>query len=471
MQTFIVHHGNRWTFPRLICLSILNLIIITSSVSSSGDNNNNINIKYSQRQQTSSVNDRSQSDILSKLFGDSPARLNGAKSATSASQPARRQDQSSFLSRQYDHRPSQVAAAGPQAPPQPAEDSLKPISKRESEFPDSEHNNDENAPIPTVGPSSSSSRARQKANSAEDICSDRLCYGLPMGCLDRAPMDQRDRSRVETSGSLCSVLVTSKRLIDPYRPAARDIHFELVALPQEGRSNYAAVGFSETGRMSGLVSECVQYRDANTKLQVIKLAHSYNIPGEYHNVPVTILSGIKNLGVSFENGYYQCRWVVESAVEFTYEAVNGSILNRREDLGYKNYHILLASGEYNEREHYKNIHTDRVSSMTPISLAQTGHIKSLGAHILIRIHGSLMITIWIGLVTISVILARYYKNEWSSSKIHDVAIWFVVHRAFMLIAWFGSIISVIFAYMYTETYHPVSSFAVIVKKLIEFSRH
>lgn len=110
----------------------------------------------------------------------------------------------------------------------------------------------------------------------------------------------------------------------------------------------------------------------------------------------------------------------------------------------------------NSQSPAKGIHTDRVSSMAPISLAQTGHIRSLGAHILIRIHGSLMIAIWVGLVTLSVIMARYYKNEWASSKINDLAIWFVVHRALMLTAWFGSIIAVIFAYMYTETYHPAT---------------
>lgn len=69
----------------------------------------------------------------------------------------------------------------------------------------------------------------------------------------------------------------------------------------------------------------------------------------------------------------------------------------------------------------------------------------------------MMIIIWVGLVTISVVLARYYKNEWYSSRINNLAIWFVVHRTLMIAAWFGSIIAVIFAYMYTETYHPVSS--------------
>ena len=111
---------------------------------------------------------------------------------------------------------------------------------------------------------------------------------------------------------------------------------------------------------------------------------------------------------------------------------------------------------------------DRISSVAPVSLAQTGHIKSLGSHILIRIHGSLMIAIWVGLVTLSIVLARYYKNEWSNSKINDLAIWFVVHRTLMLTSWFGSVIAVIFAYMYTETYHPVSRILCI---LIIFKQH
>lgn len=67
-----------------------------------------------------------------------------------------------------------------------------------------------------------------------------------------------------------------------------------------------------------------------------------------------------------------------------------------------------------------------------------------------------MILIWVGFVTLSVILARYYKNEWSTSKLNDLAIWFVLHRSLMLISWFCTVIAIIFAYMYTETYHPVS---------------
>lgn len=199
-----------------------------------------------------------------------------------------------------------------------------------------------------TGSSSSPSSRSNSSSPAEDICADRLCYGLPTNCAGTAP--NADANQMAPT---CLVLVTSKRFIDPDRPVSRDILFELIALPSPDMSNYAAVGFSETGRMAGLVSECLQYRDQKTQLQIIKLKHSYNVPSSYQNVPVNIISGIKSLGVSYENGYYQCRWIVESAVEFSYEAANGSTVMRREDLGYKNYHILLATGEYNERDDSK----------------------------------------------------------------------------------------------------------------------
>lgn len=178
---------------------------------------------------------------------------------------------------------------------------------------------------------SSTTTPKTTSSSADDICADRLCYGLPSQCLGGP----------EQGGPLCSVLVTSKRYIEPGRPASRDILFELIALPNPDSNNYAAVGFSETGRMQGLVSECVHLRDGNR----VELRHSYNIPGAYTNVPINVLSGIKSFSTSFENGYYQCRWIVDSAVEFSYEALNGTVITRREDLGYKNYHILLASGQ------------------------------------------------------------------------------------------------------------------------------
>lgn len=227
----------------------------------------------------------------------------------------------------------------------------QPISKRETQI-----------------ESQQQQRQRIRKRQSEDVCVERLCFGLPSGCLNtgsqsaaaaalRSPGPSLGRqlshlSSVSTGpngelgGSLCSVLVTSKQFIDPYRPGSRDILFELIALPGPNVNNYAAVGFSENGRMQGFVSECIQRRDTKTNLQIISLRHSYNIPGAYKNVPVTVISGIDNLGVTNEEGYYQCRWIVKSSVEFTYEASNGSTITRQEDLGYKNYHILLASGEY-----------------------------------------------------------------------------------------------------------------------------
>lgn len=327
------------------------------------------------------------------------------------------------------------------------------------------------------------------ANANEDFCADRLCYGLPMGCINNMPpammggggsgelgddaggstsdrpiasplaypakVYNTDLSRSQTNGQSCTALVTSKRNINPEKPNSREIMFELIAQSSsDGTSSYAAVGFSENGRMGGLVIECIRSVNPKTPSQSVMIKHSYNVPGEYTNVKANIHNGFRQVGLSYESGFYKCSWIVDAAVDYSFTTMNNTTHSRREDLGYKNYHILLATGVYDDSSEQKQIHTDRVSSMAPVSLAQTGHIKSLGSHILIRIHGSLMIAIWVGLVTLSIVMARYYKNEWSQSKINDLAIWFVVHRTLMLTAWFGTIIAIIFAYMYTETYHP-----------------
>lgn len=279
-----------------------------------------------------------------------------------------------------------------------------------------------------------------------DYCNDKLCFGLPKDCLN-------SENGSPTIYSDCSAIVTSKTIVDPARPSKREILFELIGKSPSDGDSYVAVGFSESGKMEGLVSECVYSDRRGDKLKVITVRHSFNVPGRYNNIPVTVKSGIKNLGVSAEDGSFHCRWIVESSVEFSYED-DGELVTTQADLAYKNFHILLARGPIVNEQ--KSIHFERSASLTPVSLAQIGSLKSLGSHFLLKVHGSLMITIWVGLVTISIVLARYYKNEWANSKVNNLSIWFILHRTFMLIAWFVTIIAIIFAYLYTETYHPVS---------------
>lgn len=174
-----------------------------------------------------------------------------------------------------------------------------------------------------------------------NYCQDKLCYGLPQGCVELAA-----KSDVSPLDYACQVLVTSKRIIDPMQPVKRDILFELYAKTDPTTDSYAAVGFSETGRMHGLVSACIHSDKKSDKLNLISLQHSYNIFNAYTNVPVTIRSGIKNLGVQVEDGTFQCRWIVQSSVEFTFDHFNGSVITTQTDLGYKNFYIQLAQGDY-----------------------------------------------------------------------------------------------------------------------------
>lgn len=184
-----------------------------------------------------------------------------------------------------------------------------------------------------------------------NFCQDKLCFGLPQGCVEEAAKKQ-----INPLEYSCQVLVTSKRIIDPMQPVKRDILFELYAKADPTQDTYAAVGFSETGRMQGLVSACIHSDKKGDKLNVINLRHSYNILNSYENVPVTIRSGIKNYGVQIEDGTFQCRWLVQTSVEFTFEHTNGTTVTTQADLGYKNFYIQLAQGSHDATTESKYFH-------------------------------------------------------------------------------------------------------------------
>lgn len=184
--------------------------------------------------------------------------------------------------------------------------------------------------------------AADEPNKQSNYCADKLCYGLPKGCLE-ASFSSDDTSPAESE---CQVFVTSKTIVNPNSPNKKEILFELFGKSSPISETYVAVGFSETAKMSGLVSECIQSDQRHETLKVITLRHSFNIP-TYQNVPVNITSGIKHLGVSQEEGSFNCRWFFESSVGYTYEAPNGSLISGQVDLGYRSFHILLATGLLN----------------------------------------------------------------------------------------------------------------------------
>ncbi|XP_030851985.1 putative ferric-chelate reductase 1 isoform X1 [Strongylocentrotus purpuratus] len=53
---------------------------------------------------------------------------------------------------------------------------------------------------------------------------------------------------------------------------------------------------------------------------------------------------------------------------------------------------------------------------------------------LMKLHGCLMIIAWIGLASVGLTMARFFKPMWPDSKLCDVKIWFAVHRACMVLA-------------------------------------
>ena len=55
--------------------------------------------------------------------------------------------------------------------------------------------------------------------------------------------------------------------------------------------------------------------------------------------------------------------------------------------------------------------------------------------IALRLHGAFMIFAWIGSASLGMLVARYFKQTWTSTQCCKKDIWFVVHRTLMVLTW------------------------------------
>merc|ERR1712079_249488 len=75
-----------------------------------------------------------------------------------------------------------------------------------------------------------------------------------------------------------------------------------------------------------------------------------------------------------------------------------------------------------------------VVSGTPRGLGQPGAVASK-SKLLIFLHGALMIAAWVCSASLGIIMARYYKQTWTSRTCYNLDQWFIWHRTFMMITW------------------------------------
>lgn len=122
---------------------------------------------------------------------------------------------------------------------------------------------------------------------------------------------------------------------------------------------------------------------------------------------------------AYTDGVISCRWTMAGKV--TAKGRTFDLLNKR-------YHLLLAHGEMDDG--LKGIHDVKTPSSAGVDLAAAGALVGGSAtkdlRYLVRVHGSLMVITWLGLVSVAIVFARYFKDAWSDRLLCGVKIWFAV---------------------------------------------
>jgi len=95
------------------------------------------------------------------------------------------------------------------------------------------------------------------------------------------------------------------------------------------------------------------------------------------------------------------------------------------------HHLLLANGP--------NVNTDAVGmhnlaepSGDALLLTEISVVRAR-SQLLLVLHGSFMVVAWIGLASIGIFTARFYKKTWVNTKIAGKDWWFITHQVSMIL--------------------------------------
>lgn len=127
---------------------------------------------------------------------------------------------------------------------------------------------------------------------------------------------------------------------------------------------------------------------------------------------------------------------------------------------FEEHFLLLASGrelgENSIGEHFEL----RAYSDYAVNLTVPANVVPGERSVLILVHGSLMIVAWIGLTSIGIVFARYFKKSWTNHKICGKDVWFFWHFICMSLTWVLTITAYIIIFVdlgqWRTTVHSVA---------------
>lgn len=247
------------------------------------------------------------------------------------------------------------------------------------------------------------------------------CFGISSSCIGTRT---------------CNVLVTW---------AANDTGVRYEVVGNVGSSNvWIAAGISETHEMEhASVVDC--FLNGNNP----EVRESWNEAAYKNRVLDKVTPGVTFLSKRVLGGVLSCSW---------FRKHRTLTEQRNFDTRSKLYHVMLATGHLDTNTRGKQHHTVRRSS--PEKLNMNLNLVSTAASakdLFIQLHASLMIVAWLLLVSVSILLARYYKKVWEATTICGVKPWFAFHRMLMVLALSMMIAAIVLIFYRIGGWSPTSN--------------
>lgn len=112
-----------------------------------------------------------------------------------------------------------------------------------------------------------------------------------------------------------------------------------------------------------------------------------------------------------------------------------NVSNTLFDLDSQQFYILLAIGD-DVTVTSINQHKQRQVASEPFLLRDIVNLTQADKPLLIKLHGCFMIFAWMGTASIGLVLARYFKQEWTGKQFMGKDLWFTVGIMYVSIVHF-----------------------------------
>ncbi|XP_052776929.1 putative ferric-chelate reductase 1 homolog [Mya arenaria] len=182
-----------------------------------------------------------------------------------------------------------------------------------------------------------------------------------------------------------------------------------------------AIGLSDDDRMGNdCVIECIKNEEMR---QFASVQHSYN--EQYYNIDIpNPQTGLRAMSGSYEDGVLKCEFTRQMDMEGDKKIFS---------LDTPRYMFVAHGNMHHGSKVRHSLFPGPFISPKPVDLTQLDDIQGNHNDYFVKIHGSLMILAWVLLASLSLVLARYYKQQWPMGKVCDRRVWYQAHKVLILV--------------------------------------